>query len=431
MRSHNRHSLRFLFACLVLTLTLAGVTGIRAQGKSISLWHIQVNDPFPKIIQDGVDRFMADNPGISVEVVPLQNDPYKTKIKVALGAGNPPCIFPTWGGGPLYQYVQAKQVIDLTPMMQKDNYVDRFIPASLSSVSFDKKIYGVPVENVSVAVVYYNKQLFDKFKLSVPKTYEDLVKVAQTLKDNGIAPFSLANKTKWTGSMWYMYLVDRLAGPDTFAKAANRQPGGTFEDPAFVKAGAMIQDLVKKGFFIEGFNGLDYDTGQSRTVLYAGKAAMELMGSWEIGNFKAENPDFYNNSLDFFSFPTVTDGKGDPADVVGTVGDMFYSVSSTCSDPEDAFKLITYLIDDKSVTARAAAGRIPPVKSFKTDDPVLNKLLGLINAAPSVQLWYDQYLPPELGEAHKDLSQQLFGLTITPEDAAKAMEKAAADFYKK
>lgn len=430
MRTHKGLSLRLFFIVAAVSLSVASAAGVRAQSKSISLWHIQVTGNGPKIIQQAVDRFMTDTPGVNVEVVPLQNDPYKTKIKVALGAGNPPCIFPTWGGGPLYQYVQAKQVLDLTPMMDKGNYVDRFVPASLSIVSFDKKIYGVPVENTSVAVVFYNKQLFDKFKLSVPKTYDDLVKVAQTLKDNGIAPFSLANKTKWTGSMWYMYLADRLAGPDVFAKAANRLPGGTFEDPAYIKAGALLQDLVKKGFFIDGYNGLDYDTGQSRTPLYAGKAAMELMGSWEIFNFKSENPDFYNNGMGFFPFPAITDGKGDPADVVGTVGDNFYSVSSTCSDPEDAFKLITYLIDDKSVELRIADGRIPPVKSFKTTDPVLNTLVGIIQAAPSVQLWYDQYLPPELGEAHKDLSQQLFGLTITPEDAAKAMEKAAADFYK-
>jgi len=399
--------------------------------KSITLWHIQVNDPGPALIQQAVDRFMADNPDVTVENVPLQNDPYKTKIKVAMGAGDPPCIFPSWGGGPLYQYMQAKQIIDLTPMMMKDNYLDRFVPASLSIVTFDDKIWGVPVENTSIAIVYYNKQLFDKYKLSVPTTYDDLVKVAQTLKDNGVAPFSLANKTKWPGSMWYMYLADRIGGPDVFARAANRLSGGSFEDPVFVKAGQMLQDLVKKGFFVEGYNGLDYDTGQSRTLMYAGKAAMQLMGTWEISTIKSENPDYYKDNMDFFPFPAVTDGKGDPKDVVGTVGDNFYSISASCKYPEEAFKLITYLIDDKSIEARGKAGRIPPVKSFKTDDPVLNKVIGLIGQAPSVQLWYDQYLPPELGEAHKDTSQSLFGLSMTPEEAAKAMEKAAQDFYKK
>ena len=106
---------------------------------------------------------MADNPKVTVEVVPLQNDPYKTKIKVAMGAGNPPCIFPTWGGGPLYEYVKAGQVVDLTDYMEQDNYKDRFVPASLSNVTFDDKIWGVPVENSAIAVIWYNKAVFEEY----------------------------------------------------------------------------------------------------------------------------------------------------------------------------------------------------------------------------------------------------------------------------
>ena len=63
----------------------------------------------------------------------------------------------------------------------------------------------------------------------------------------------------------------------------------------------------------------------------------------------------------------------------------------------------------------------------KIDDPFLQRLQGLLASAPSVQLWYDQVLPPALGEVHKDTTQQLFGLSITPEAAAQQMEAA----YKK
>jgi raffinose/stachyose/melibiose transport system substrate-binding protein len=396
---------------------------------AIDLWHIQTTGNGPKLIQDAVDRFTAANPNVKVEVVPLQNDPYKTKIKVAMGAGNPPCIFPTWGGGPLYQYIQAGQAVDLTEWLNKDNYKDHFVSAGFSSVTFDNKIYGVPVENTAIALVFYNKALFKEHGLEPPKTYEDLLKVTDTLTKAGIAPFALANKTKWPGSMYYMYLVDRLGGPEVFAKAATRS-GGSFEDPVFVKAGEMLQDLVNRGAFVEGYNGLDYDTGQSRTLLYGGKAAMELMGTWNIPSIKAENADFFQNNLGFFPFPAISDGKGDPSNVVGTVGDNFYSLSTACKHPEEAFKLIQYLIDDESVKARAADGRIPPVKGFTSPDPVLQEVVQIISKAKSVQLWYDQYLPPELGEVHKDTSQALFGLGMTPEEAAKAMEDAAKKFYK-
>ncbi len=398
-----------------------------AEGEvNFEFWHIQTSTP--EILQNSVDRYMADNPGVNVEVVPLQNDPYKTKIKVAMGAGNPPCVFPTWGGGPLYEYVQAGQVVDLTDFMQQDGYVDRFVPASLSNVTFDGKIWGVPVENSAIAVVWYNKTIFEELGLEPPTTWDELLTIVDTLNENDIAPFAMANKTKWPSSMFFMYLVDRLAGPEVFANAATRS-GGTFEDPVFVQAGQMIQDLVNRGGFVEGFNGLDIDTGQSRQLLYAGKAAMELMGSWQISTMRAENPEWVEANLAFFPFPAVEGGEGDPSNVVGTVGDNFYSISSVCPYPEEAFKMIQYLIDDTSVVERGAAGRIPPVVGFTTDDPMLQGIIDLIGNAASVQLWYDQYLPPELGEVHKDTMQALFGLELTPEEAAAAHEEAAVKFY--
>jgi raffinose/stachyose/melibiose transport system substrate-binding protein len=424
---------KWLFFAMVCVLVL-GLSGpVQAQeAKKFSFWHIQNTGTGPEVIQKAVDRYMKDNPGVTVEVVPMQNDPYKTRIRTSMGAGDPPCVFPSWGGGPLYEYVKAGQVIDLTAMLNKDDYVKRFVPSSLSNITFDEKMWGVPVENTAIAVIYYNKDIFKKFNLTPPKTWDDLLKIVKTLKDNGVTPFSLANKTKWTSSMYYMYLVDRLAGPSVFAAAANRN-GGTFEDPVFVKAGQMIQDLVKMGAFIEGFNGLDYDTGQSRMPVYADKAAMELMGTWQIATYKDENEEFYKNKLGFFPFPAVEGGKGDPTSVVGTVGDNYYHISSKCQFPEDAFKMITYLIDDESVKFRVETGRIPPVVgvSKMLEDPVLQEVIKLVEGAASVQLWYDQYLPPELGEVHKDAMQALFGLEITPEEAAKRHEDAAKKFFGK
>ena len=421
---------KVLFLAVLLTLVLALTSVSLAQSVNITFWHIQSTGDGPTLIQDAVDRYMADNPGVNVEVVPMQNDPYKIRIRTAMGAGDTPCIFPSWGGGPLYEYLQSGQVLDLTDFMMADDYYQRFLPASLSNVTFDDMILGVPVENTAVAIFYYDRQMFEEYGLTAPETWDELLEVAQVLLDNGIRPFSMANAGKWPSSMWYMYLVDRIGGSDVFASAANRL-GGTFEDPAFVQAGEMIQELVEMGAFIEGFNGLDYDTGQSRIPMYAGQAAMQLMGSWEIGNFLSENPDFYENNLGIFGFPLVEGGIGDPSNVVGTVGDNYYHISPSCEAAEEAFELLTYVIDDQSVEARITSGRIPPVVGVAEmlEDPILQQVMGLVEEAASVQLWYDQYLPPELGEVHKDLMQALFGLEITPEEVAAQHEAAVAQFF--
>jgi raffinose/stachyose/melibiose transport system substrate-binding protein len=399
-----------------------------AETKKIVFWHL--SDQGTEMIQGFVDRYMADNPDVQVEVVPIQNDPYKTKLSVAMGAGSEPCIFSTWSGGPMHEYIDAGKVLDLTDYMNEGNYKDRFLDGAIQMATYQDKIWAVPIDNISIAVVFYNKGVFEENGIAIPTTYDELLAAADTLKAAGVAPFALANKTKWPGSMYFMYLVDRLGGPEVFESAAGRT-GGSFEDPVFIQAGKMLQDLVERGAFVDGFNGLDYDTGQSRLLLYSDKAAMELMGTWDIGTVKAENPEYYESQLGFFPFPSIEGGKGDPANLVGSLGDNFYSISSSCKYPDEAFELLQYLIDDQAVAERVASGRMPPVKGLAIEDPVLLQVKDIFEAAPNVQLWYDQYLPPDMGELHKDTTQALLGLTMTPEEAAAAMEAAAVEQFGK
>ena len=398
--------------------------------KKIVFWHITTDAVGKQMIQNQVNRFMKANPGFKVEVVPLQNDAFKTKLKIAMGSNQAPDVFVTWGGGPFFEYVKSGKVKDITVYMNENGYKNRFIDASFGPITYNNKIWAVPVEGAGVALVWYNKEIFKKYNLKVPTTYEEFLDVIKKLKAKGITPISLANKTKWPGCEWYWYLVDRLGGPSVFEKAAERN-GGSFADPTFIKAGEMLQDLVKIGAFVKGFNGLDYDTGQSRMLLYSGKAAMELMGTWQIPIMKAENKKFYENNLDFFPFPAIKGGKGDPSNLIGMASSNYYAVTTTCKYPKEAFKMIQYLIDDQAVKERIAYGQIPPVKGLKFTDPMLQKVYNLIAKAKSVQLWWDQYLPPQLAEVHKDIVQSLFGLTITPKAAAEKMEKAAKDYFKK
>jgi len=409
-----------------LALLASAPVAVSAQeSKTITQWDLQTTTGAVKILGDAAARFEKANPGYKVEQSHILNDAYKTKLKIAFGANEPPCVFTTWGGGPLREYVKSKQVVDLTPYLTKDAaYQDRFAPAGFKSVTFDGKVYGVPAENTATAVMFYNKEIFAKYKLTPPKTWAELMDVVKVLKSKNIAPLALANKNKWPGSMYFVYLVDRIGGSDVFRKAIERAPGGSFTDPAFVEAGKRIQELVKAGAFATGYNGLDYDIGASRRLLYSGRAAMELMGSWEAATIRNENPGFYEK-LDFFPFPSVPGGKGDPSALVGTIGDNFLSVSSACKDPDAGFRLIQSLTDDASAQARLDDKRILPVKGIKTTDPYLNRILELVGKASGVQLWYDQELPPKMAELHKDTIQAIFGLSLSPEAAAQQMEDAA------
>ena len=396
-----------------------------AADKVITEWDLQTTAKAVAVIRDAADRFEKANPGYKVEDTHILNDAYKTKIKIALGANEPPCVFSSWGGGPLREYVKANLVVDLTPYLDKDPaFKDRFVPASFGAATIDGKIYALPAENTAIAVVFYNKDLFAKYNLTPPKTWDDLLKVIDVFKQHDIAPFALANKNKWTGSMYYGYLVDRIGGPEAFSNAVQRKDGGSFADPVFVEAGKRLQELVKAGAFQKGYNGLDYDVGGSRRLLYTEKAAMELMGTWEASTIGNENPEFVKK-LGFFPFPTVPGGKGDPSDLLGTLGDNFISVSNACPEKDKAVELMKFLTDDTAAAGRVAGSRLPPIKNLKVDDPFLQNVSKLVGEAKSVQLWWDQELPPKLGELHKDTSQALFGLSKTPEQVATEFEAAA------
>ncbi len=282
-------------------LVFSPLAGLAQEKKTLVEWDIQTTAGAAKLLDEAAQRFEKANPEYKVDMSHLQNDAYKTKLKIAFGANQPPCVFISWGGGPLREYVKAGQVLDLSNYLNKaPEYKDRFAPAGFKSVTINDKIYGVPAENTAMAVMFYNKEIFAKHKLTPPKTWDEFMKVIEVLKANKIAPLALANKSKWPGSMYFVYLADRIGGPEVFQKAANRT--GSFADPVFVEAGQKLQELVKAGAFAQGFNGLDYDLGTSRRLLYSGKAAMELMGTWEAATIRNENPAFYEK-LDFFPFP--------------------------------------------------------------------------------------------------------------------------------
>ncbi|CAG9706718.1 ABC transporter substrate-binding protein [Clostridium neonatale] len=397
-------ALVLMFVAMASTL-LAGCGGSgdssqssSASGKTkLTLWHIQTSTA-ADAIKASVKRFMEANPEYEVEVVDQVNDSYKQKLAMAMSANQTPDVFIQWGGSGLIDYVNSNKIADLTDLMNKDNYKDKFIDAGINQCSYNGKIYAVPVENVSVADFFYNKDVFAKYGVEEPKTISELEAACDKLKENGVAPFALANATKWTGSMYYMYLATRFGGLDAFANAASGE--GSFENPAFEFAGNKIQDWVKKGYFMDGFNGMDDDSGQARQALYKGDAAMDLMGSWFTGTVLGENPDFMSK-LGFFPFPALDSSKEDQSLCAGTVGDNLYSISETCKDKEGAFKLIQSLLDDQALQERKKLGKIIPLKDFKPDDELTQKILDTVNKASGVQLWYDQYLPAEVAEVHK------------------------------
>ncbi len=404
-----------------------GGNTFKPEKKQLNFYSIQGDSEVNEVIADSVARFEADNNDFEVIHELIPNDLYKSRLSVCVATNQMPDVFPTWSGGILKEYINIGGVVNLSKYMDQDNYSSRFNDKALQMVTDESGIWGVPVENMAIALIFYNKSIYKSLNLSEPETYEQLKQNIKVLKDHGYIPFALANRTAWTGSMFYMYIVDRLGGPEIFDNAANRKNGGSFDNKVFVEAGNMVRQLVDMGAFPKGFNWMDEDSGDARNLLYDESVSMLLTGSWFISNIKYENPGFYDK-IGCFPFPAITDGKGNPNNTIGSLGDNYYSVAGSCDYTDKAFELITYLIDDTAVQKRIDAGKIPPVKNPDIQDPLIKKILEYINKSPNVQFWYDQYLPPKLSEAHLMLVRQMFG-GADPKQAAEKMEEITRQYY--
>lgn len=396
--------------------------------KEITFWDIATENPDKEIMEYAVKKFNEMNKdGYHVTMVPTQNDNYKEKLVVAMSSGECPDMYTSWSGGPMNEYIDSGYAQPIDDLMKSSGVQDKLMEAAVAQATYNGHIYAVPMLNVSMAGVFYNKEMFQKYNIKVPTTLSELEKAADTLKSNGITPFALANSSKWTGSMYFQCLAARKAGLDPFRNAVAGK--GSFEDECFTYAGDKIQEWTKKGYFPDGVNSLSEDDGQARQLLYQEKAGMDLIGSWYTGNIKTDSADFYKK-VGWFSFPKIDGSTADDTIQIGTVGDQFISFNCKGDKLKAAFECAKLYSSDEAVDLMIKNGKIPPIKGVdsKLSDPLTKQICEAANKASSVQLWYDQYLPPAVAETHLNTCQEMFGLTMTPKDAAAKMQKSMKDY---
>lgn len=422
-----------LAAVMTVSLAACGSGGGDSKGgsdsdKTITYWNIGTEGADKAALEYAVNAFNENtDSGYTVENVPIQNDNYKERLVVAMSSGECPDMYTSWSGGPMNEYIDSGFAQPLDDLYEEYGLNDIFMEAATAQATYNGHIYAVPTYNVSLAGIFYNTEIFDKYNLEVPTTLSELEDVCDTLVENDITPFALANATKWTGSMLYQCLVARYGGLEPFQAAVDGS--GSFEDECFQWAGEKIQEWVQKGYFPEGVNSLDEDAGQAKQLMYQESAAMMLIGSWYTGTFSADSPEFYEK-IGWFSFPAVDGSDADTSIQIGTIGDQFVSFNCEGEKLEAAFECASYYASDEAQQVMVENGKIPPTKDAESliTDPNSKKVLEAANSASSTQLWWDQYLPPEVAQVHLDTCQELFGLTMTPEEADTQLQAAMEEY---
>jgi raffinose/stachyose/melibiose transport system substrate-binding protein len=409
----------------------AGGSGGGSGGGNTTYWFLS-GQPQQGIRENSVKRFNQANPNSKITYTEFQNDAYKTKIKTAIGAGQSPTIIWGWGGGGLREYVKAAQVEDLTSWFAANpNVKNRLFPSSFGAATVDGKIYAMPAETVQPIILFYNKTAFDKVGAQPPQSWGDIMNLVPKFNAQGIAPFSLGGQSRWTNMMWLEFLFDRIGGPEVFQAVFNGEKGA-WSNPAALEALTKVQDLVKANGFIKGFSSITADSNADQALLYTGKAAMMLHGSWTYGMMEASGGDFVTGGrLGWMNFPPVEGGKGDPSDTVGNPG-QYLSISSkaTTAEKDTAKKFFaTQVLSDAEVKEWVTTGAVPIVKGTQDqltgkDAPFLKFVYDVASNAKSFAQSWDQALSPTAAETLLDNISRLFQLSITPQQWIDNMNQA-------
>ena len=409
-----------------LKLFIIGAIGLAASTVSaadtIKWLHVEVNPAQVAIWNEAARAFEAKHPGVKVEPQYLENEAYKAKLTTLLQSRDKPAMFYSWAGGVLKAQVEAGVIEDLTDRTK--GYIETLTPSAVAAFTLDGKVYGVP-QAITEVGFFYNKELFAKAGVDASKikTWDDLLGAVKALKGAGITPITVGGADKWPVSFYWSYLSLRQGGKPAFEAAMKGEAGG-FAGEDFVKAGELFKQLVDLQPFQNGFLGSKHLPAIGQFA--DGKAAMTLAISViynQQRSIAADKKGLSDDQIGWFQFPVVPGGKGAPTDTLGGVVGWVVSKGA----PKETVDFIKAFVSPEVQSRLTAEGFIIPVVAgadASLKNAFMRNIAQELARSTYHQNFYDQVLGPSVGRVVNDVVAEMAGGTMTPQDAAKAVQAA-------
>jgi raffinose/stachyose/melibiose transport system substrate-binding protein len=375
------------------------------------------------IVEQINSEFKAAHPGTEIVTESYPDQPYQQKIKIYATARQLPDVFKFWSVPSL-----LKPLIDggvVAPLDRGELEGLGYLPGALDTNTYNGKLYGIPV-STDFWVIYYNKQLFKDAGVDrVPTTLDELYALIPKFKAKGIIPMTTDGKDAWPLSITFDLLTWRISGQNGLPRQAIERKI-KFTDPVFVQAAGELQHLATSGLFHDDLMVSDY--GAARNLFGQGKAAMFLMGSWELGlgADKVFSAGFRSN-VDAFKFPAVTHGKGAIDDLMAWYGGN-YVVSATSKNLALGKQYLAFYARRFPELAWDKQAALPAqtVKPRPADTAVARSILRILGEAratsgtPSLDL-----STPRFKDDNENAIRELCSGLITPEAFVKKLDAAA------
>lgn len=293
--------------------------------------------------QEVVDAFNRGHDTIQVDFqqIPGGAQGGYAKLSNAARAGNAPDIatleYPQVPGFAIDGVCR-----DITDLVG-DGLRAKLLPQALGLTTFEKRVFSVPLD-VEPMVLHYRTDLFERYGLTVPRTWDDFEDAARTVRDksddrrmalfptdgdNHVAAYAWQAGAQWfdtAGGAWNVSLADAPT-----RRVAAYWQRLTDEDLVFMNAVESRHSDVQigNGLVLSRFSGA-WDAGAQM------KARPGQKGRWAI----APSPQW------------------DPADPgVGTHGGSTFAVTRDCANPEAAMEFIEWQVSHPdALRARLSSG---------------------------------------------------------------------------
>ena len=381
-------------------------TASMAEEVTLQFWdNQQTESGLSEYQQAAVDRFMAENPDIKVEVTTIPYPEYQQRLLTAVQGGNAPDIATLdqiWGGA----FAAAGAVAELSEEAAAAGLSrDQFFGGAWDSAVYEGGLYGIPF-NVDVwQFSFYNKDLLDEAGVDPQSltTFEGLRAGAEALtKDGqfGVGLFSGRGEDAVVVINSFIFSNGGQVLDESGACALNQ--------PAAVEAMAYLQDLAQ--FAPDGI--LNANSGNMRELFLNGSLAIEF---WPA----LEQPTLQSSSL---NWGFVNGTAGDAGKAIGTFGGWNLAILATAEHQEAAWKFIEFMVRED--VNGDVVDLIPANKAAAEDFLAANRvepdkiMAHLSNAAP--RPLSARYL--EISELQLDLYQDIFSGADVQDTADMACE---------
>ena len=164
---------------------------------------------------------------------------------------------------------------------------------------------GVPFA-ANASGLLYNEDLFAKYHVAVPTTFDELIAAAKKFKAAGVTPFYGMLADAWTAAV--------AAGPAVVAAAAQRLLPAALRGPDHVRAraGAAPRRELAELYKYTQPDPLSKGYEDGTAAFAKGESAMLLLGSYAVPQIRASKPKFTVGSM---ALPATDDPSQDDAGV--------------------------------------------------------------------------------------------------------------------